>query len=744
MRYAKVDTTIEFPTGSTLAYVTIPILTDSAWHTCEEFAVKLADPDRCHIRGGGCRVKIIDEDCFPSNDVAEYLVPPSSLDEVPQRTFAWSFIRLCMMQPDIKRKALIHVSISLLHNLYFLMTVFLKVYLINVLLAKAGDEAHAAAARTSLSEQATDDQAEVQQTLRRLEHRDIGSGGLLGSSLLVPDNLEATAAILAALYMVPFALLHILDVVRARLGISGTIRRTLISALFRRFMSYKAYERAKIPDADISMACVRDIPVLVSDGFMRLFHVIEVALRIFVTMIFLLVENRYAILPFAIYPILAALWMVWRRPQMQLLQEKRLQSDNAVVRGVHQACTNQDLIQDFKKRSKAVDRFWDYVVANSSSRSACSVFDLNNSRFFPWLTMISMVLYIFWGVQQLQQGESSVGTFMATFGIFHEVGHTMETGYDSVITMFQAFHLVKNLTKLLNVPTDDEDRMLATRLRLQRGIQEREELQRKMTVGTSQYVDDLIDMKIINVKYATQQMPKSLSSSENILDGVSFRMPQGKVIVLQGGERQGKSTLLRLIAGELPPTSGEIFIPPHLTVLQVHEAPSFIPGSLKRNLLFGISGGDDEQMLGDITRVVGICERLRMAQSLISRLHQDWMSGADEDDDEWLSALTSTDKMTIHLARAFIANPHVLVMHKPLMRFYQEELRKATMVTIEEFVKYRGLGLNNAPDEITKRRTRTVVLSQFHSLELDHAEMVFQLENGQVLQNQAPARGTTG
>ena len=33
-------------------------------------------------------------------------------------------------------------------------TVFLKVYLINVLLAKAGDEAHAAAARTSLSEQA--------------------------------------------------------------------------------------------------------------------------------------------------------------------------------------------------------------------------------------------------------------------------------------------------------------------------------------------------------------------------------------------------------------------------------------------------------------------------------------------------------------------------------------------------------------------------------------------------------------
>ena len=33
-------------------------------------------------------------------------------------------------------------------------------------------------------------------------------------------------------------------------------------------------------------------------------------------------------------------------------------------------------------------------------------------------------------------GESSVGTFMATFGIFHEVGHTMETGYDSRLDGF--------------------------------------------------------------------------------------------------------------------------------------------------------------------------------------------------------------------------------------------------------------------------------------------------------------------
>lgn len=32
-----------------------------------------------------------------------------------------------------------------------------------------------------------------------------------------------------------------------------------------------------------------------------------------------------------------------------------------------------------------------------------------------------------------------------------------------------------------------------------------------------------------------------------------------------------------------------------------------------------------------------------------------------EDDNSWVDSLTSTDKMQIHLARAFISNPHVLV-----------------------------------------------------------------------------------
>eukprot|EP00913_Durusdinium_trenchii_P024688 g23175.t1 len=46
LRYASVDETVEFASGQSMAY---------------EFAMRLSDPQDCKIRGGGCRVKIIDQ-----------------------------------------------------------------------------------------------------------------------------------------------------------------------------------------------------------------------------------------------------------------------------------------------------------------------------------------------------------------------------------------------------------------------------------------------------------------------------------------------------------------------------------------------------------------------------------------------------------------------------------------------------------------------------------------------------------
>ncbi|CAK9006560.1 Hypothetical protein SCF082_LOCUS9082 [Durusdinium trenchii] len=241
LRYASVDETVEFASGQSMAYVRVPILRDAAWHTCEEFAMRLSDPQDCKIRGGGCRVKIIDQDYFPDNCLQQHIVL-DELDMVSHWTFTTSFLRLCWKQAGVPWKATVFVLISLMHNAYFLLTIYLKVYIINVLLAKAAE----AGRQEREAFHPHPDSPPEYETLRQLRSEEAESGGLLGNDLLVPGHFQETAAIIGACYVVPFAVLHVLDLVRAKLGLSGSLKTMLMSALFRRFMSYKSDVRQNV------------------------------------------------------------------------------------------------------------------------------------------------------------------------------------------------------------------------------------------------------------------------------------------------------------------------------------------------------------------------------------------------------------------------------------------------------------------------------------------------------------------
>eukprot|EP00435_Cladocopium_sp_Y103_P007679 s2551_g2.t1 len=513
----------------------------------------------------------------------------------------------------------------------------------------------------------------------------------------------------------------------------------LMSALFRRFMSYKSNVRQHVSDAEISMMCIRDIPELINGGVMSIFKLLEILCQILVTMIFLFMEDQLAIVPFAVYPVLALIWMAIRRATLHEVQDAKVKAANDLVRGVHQACMNFNMILDYRKRSKAVDRFSATAMNYRKATGAGALVDINNGRFFPWLTTISMAAYALIGVQQLQEGLTTIGIFVATFGIFHEVGHELEAGYEIMIEMFQAFHAVKPLTYMLNLETDDSDRMADSERRLQIGGEMRrtklKELQEpgktkdlEHLVGDAanlyQIVDDLLDIQLSNLTYVLMDGSKEIK----ILDQVNLNLNQGKIITIASGEREGKSTVLQIIAGKLKPTAGHVLIPPHLQVLQVEDTPSFLPESLKRNLIFGV--GDDDLSLASYERVRSICERLKFSEKLMRRLDQDWENLNKEDDDSWVSSLTSTDKMHIHLARAFISNPHVLVLHKPFMRFYNHNMQEAVMTAIQDFVNFRGLALAaNKPEDVAGRRARTVIMTAFHAMEVENADELFLLAN---------------
>ncbi len=45
-----------------------------------------------------------------------------------------------------------------------------------------------------------------------------------------------------------------------------------------------------------------------------------------------------------------------------------------------------------------------------------------------------------------------------------------------------------------------------------------------------------------------------------VLTGISMRIPRGKVVAIMGGSGCGKTTILRLIGGQLRPQSGRVLV----------------------------------------------------------------------------------------------------------------------------------------------------------------------------------------
>jgi phospholipid/cholesterol/gamma-HCH transport system ATP-binding protein len=62
--------------------------------------------------------------------------------------------------------------------------------------------------------------------------------------------------------------------------------------------------------------------------------------------------------------------------------------------------------------------------------------------------------------------------------------------------------------------------------------------------------ETLVDVESVTFAYARQA----------VLKGISMRIPRGKVVAIMGGSGCGKTTLLRLISGQLRPTEGAVRI----------------------------------------------------------------------------------------------------------------------------------------------------------------------------------------
>jgi len=159
-----------------------------------------------------------------------------------------------------------------------------------------------------------------------------------------------------------------------------------------------------------------------------------------------------------------------------------------------------------------------------------------------------------------------------------------------------------------------------------------------------------------------------------LLDGVSFQIEPGQRVCLVGRNGEGKSTLLRLLSGDLTPDSGDIARSAGLKVARLSQkVPEVLSGTVYEVVTQGL--GEVGKHIAQHHRALasGDADELTEAQTALSDLGG-WESLADVDTavtrlaldpDQRFEDLSGGLKRRALLARALVGAPDVLLLDEP-------------------------------------------------------------------------------
>ncbi|MGN6331147.1 MAG: ABC transporter ATP-binding protein [Motilibacteraceae bacterium] len=196
-------------------------------------------------------------------------------------------------------------------------------------------------------------------------------------------------------------------------------------------------------------------------------------------------------------------------------------------------------------------------------------------------------------------------------------------------------------------------------------------------------------------------------TSENVVDGVDLDLERGTLTTLLGPSGCGKTTALKLLAGLLEPTDGQILfdgasmlgVPPERRpVAMVFQKPLLFPHlSVGENVAFGLR-----------MRRIPTAERRRRVAEMLDLVR---LPGYE---DRRAGELSGGQEQRVSLARALVVEPQVLLLDEPL-----SQLDAGLRVEMRELVRrvQREVGVTTL--FVTHDQEEAVAVSDRVALMLD-------------------------
>lgn len=214
-------------------------------------------------------------------------------------------------------------------------------------------------------------------------------------------------------------------------------------------------------------------------------------------------------------------------------------------------------------------------------------------------------------------------------------------------------------------------------------------------------------------------------NSSPVLNGVDFELKKGEIHALVGEHRCGKTSLIRMLTGELKPDKGEIFLQKNKVYIDspeeayrygiaaVHQSPQVIPSLNTIENIYITRMPDMWKTIDDYHVYV---EKTKKLQKMLK---------ADFDIFAPAGELPRPDKNLIDIMRALSYNPQILILDEISNRQRQEEIETLFSI-LKEMTKEGKSVIYVTPniDEIFSIADRVTVLKNGYRQGTDDVQRI--------------------